>query len=111
MLRDVRVKRVLLISLVALSIILFRERWLALVGDVLVVQDTLKPADIIHVTAGEDYRTDYAFQLYRQGYVQTIFFTGGVCESHLTRHGARAKERALAQGCLSIQSLLTIQTL
>lgn len=98
MLHHARSRRVILISLVALSIILFREGWLALIGDFLVVQDTLKPADVIHVIAGEDYRTDYAFQLYRQGYGQTIFFTGGRCESHLTGHGARAKDRALAQG-------------
>ena len=61
MLHDVRSRRVILIGLVALSIILFRERWLALIGDFLVVPDTLKPADVIHVIAGEDYRTDYAF--------------------------------------------------
>ena len=95
-----RSKRIILISLIAVSIILvlFRERWLVLIGDFLLIQDTLEPADVIHVIAGEDYRTDYAFQLYRQGYAETIFFTGGRCGSHLSGHGARAKELALAQG-------------
>ena len=69
-----------------------------MIGDFLIVQDTLKPADVIHVIAGEDYRTDYAFQLYKQGYGKTVFFTGGWCESHLYGHGARAREKALAQG-------------
>lgn len=100
MFRLSRSKRIILLSLVAVSIILvlFRERWLVLIGDFLIIQDTLEPADVIHVIAGEDYRTDYAFQLYRQGYGETIFFTGGRCESHLNGHGARAKERALTQG-------------
>jgi uncharacterized SAM-binding protein YcdF (DUF218 family) len=95
-----RSKTIVLLSLVALSIslIFFRERILILIGDFLIVQDTLEPADVIHVIAGEDYRTDYAFQLYQQGYGKTVFFTGGWCESHLYGHGARARERALAQG-------------
>ena len=93
-------KRIILISLVALAIILFlsRERWLKWIGDFLIVQDTLKPADVIHVIAGEDYRTDYAFQLYQQGYGKMVFFTGGKCDFHLSGHGARAREKALVQG-------------
>ena len=100
MLKQSQSKRIILISLVALGIILilFREQWLILIGDFLIVQDTLKPADVIHVIAGEDYGTDYAFQLYQQGYGKTIFFTGGRCKSHLNGHGARAREKALAQG-------------
>ena len=95
-----RSKRLIFVSLVALSItlILFRERILVSIADFLIIRDTLKPADVIHVIAGEDYRTDYAFQLYRQGYGKTVFFTGGVCKSHLSGHGARAKEKALVQG-------------
>lgn len=99
-------KRIILIGLVALSISLavFRERWLILIGDFLIVQDTLKPADVIHVIAGEDYRTDYAFQLYQQGYGKTVFFTGGWCDIHLYEHGARARDKALAQG-LSLDAI------
>ena len=98
MLTVARLRRIMLISLVALGIILLREQWLTWIGDYLIVQDALKPADVIHVIAGDDYRTDYAFQLYQQGYGKTIFFTGGLCETHLNGHGARAKEKALAQG-------------
>lgn len=87
-------------SLVALTItfILTRDQWLTFIGRFLVVQDALEPADVIHVIAGDDYRTDYAFQLYQQGYGKTIFFTGGWCDIHLYEHGAHAREKALAQG-------------
>ncbi len=100
MLHRSRSKRIVIVSLVALSIslILFRERILISIGDFLIVQDTLEPANVIHVIAGEDYRTDYAFQLYRQGNGKTIFFTGGWCNIHLYGHGAHAREKALAQG-------------
>ncbi len=69
-----------------------------LTGDFLIIQDTLKPADVIHVIAGDDYRTDYAFQLYQQGYGKTVFFTGGWCDIHLYEHGMHAREKALVQG-------------
>lgn len=92
--------KVVFISLVALTItfILTRDQWLTFIGRFLVVQDALEPADVIHVIAGDDYRTDYAFQLYQQGYGKTIFFTGGWCDIHLYEHGAHAREKALAQG-------------
>jgi uncharacterized SAM-binding protein YcdF (DUF218 family) len=95
-----RSKRIILFSLVALSLsfALFRERWLMLTGDFLIIQDTLEPADVIHVIAGDDYRTDYAFQLYQQGYGKTVFFTGGWCDIHLYEHGTHAREKALLQG-------------
>ncbi len=69
------------LSLVALGVILvfFRERWLMRIGDFLYIQDTLAPADVIHVIAGDDYRTDYAIQLYKKGYGKELFFTGGWC--------------------------------
>jgi len=38
-----------------------------MIGDFLVVEDDLRPADVIHIIAGDDYRTDYAIQLYQQG--------------------------------------------
>jgi uncharacterized SAM-binding protein YcdF (DUF218 family) len=79
-------------------LILFREQWLMLIGDFLVIQDNLHRAEVIHVIAGEDYRTDYAIQLYEQGLGRTLFFTGGWCQTHLYRHGEHAKERSLAQG-------------
>jgi uncharacterized SAM-binding protein YcdF (DUF218 family) len=82
----------------AILLFLFREQWLGWIGNFLVVEDSLKPADVIHVIAGEDYRTDYAIQLYKNGYGNTLFFTGGWCDVHLYNHGEHAQERALAQG-------------
>jgi uncharacterized SAM-binding protein YcdF (DUF218 family) len=92
-------KMKILLGVAGLSIILvlFREQWLMLISDFLIVQDTLQPADVIHVIAGDDYRTDYAFQLYKQGYGKTLFFTGGWCDFHRYQHGEHAEERALAQ--------------
>jgi uncharacterized SAM-binding protein YcdF (DUF218 family) len=96
-----RSKRNVLIGLVALGGILlfaFRERWLLAIGDFLVLQDPLHPADVIHVIAGEDYRTDYAIQLYKQGLGKTLFFTGGWCTIHHYHHGEHGQARSLAQG-------------
>jgi len=67
-------------------------------GDFLVIRDDLWPADVIHIIAGEDDRTDYAIQLYKQGYGRQIFFTGGWCTFHGYYHGQHGAERAAAQG-------------
>jgi uncharacterized SAM-binding protein YcdF (DUF218 family) len=69
-----------------------------MIGKYLVVQDQLSPAEVIHVIAGEDYRTDYAIQLYKQGFANQIFFTGGWCNTHQYNHGQHGMERALSQG-------------
>jgi uncharacterized SAM-binding protein YcdF (DUF218 family) len=66
-----------------------------------VIQDSLHRADVIHVIAGEDYRTEYAIQLYQQGLGNTLFFTGGWCTVHLYRHGEHARELAIAHGVSS----------
>jgi uncharacterized SAM-binding protein YcdF (DUF218 family) len=76
----------------------FREQWLLSLGDFLVIQDHLHSADVIHVIAGEDYRTDYAIQLYKQGYGKMLFFAGGWCVYHHYKHGEHAQARSLAQG-------------
>jgi len=96
MLRSSRLRNLLLLIIVILGIgrVLFGERGLRQVGDFLVIQDTLRPADVIHVIAGEDFRTDYACRLYKEGYGKTIFFTGGWYDIHLQDHGARAREKA-----------------
>lgn len=86
------------LAFLALVLLLFREQWLPLIGNYLVIENTLEPADVIHVIAGDDYRTDYAIQLYRQGEAETLFFTGGWCNTHLYYHGEHAKERSLAAG-------------
>jgi len=86
------------VALLGAVLFLFRERILLAIGDFLIVQDELHPADVIHVIAGPDYRTDYAIQLYQQGYGRQIFFTGGWCSIHLGYHGEMGRRRALDQG-------------
>jgi uncharacterized SAM-binding protein YcdF (DUF218 family) len=83
---------------VALIFVLFPDLILSPIGDYLVIDDELSPAEIIHVIAGEDYRTDYAIWLYQQGKAKEIFFTGGWCDIHHYKHGQHGLERALAQG-------------
>ncbi len=94
-------KKIILITLAVLAgttLFVFREQWLLHIGDFLVLQDNLHTSDVIHVIAGEDYRTDHAIQLYKQGYGKMLFFTGGWCEKHHYYHGEHAKARTLAQG-------------
>jgi uncharacterized SAM-binding protein YcdF (DUF218 family) len=87
-----------LILLGGIALFVFRDKWRLFLGDILVVRDNLQCADVIHTIAGEDYRTDYAVQLYKQGYGKMLFFTGGWCETHKYEHGEHAKARALARG-------------
>lgn len=96
----VRVPAVAVLVAVCSGVILSRnqERVLRAIGEFLIVEDELVPADVIHVIAGEDDRTDYAIQLYKEGYARQIFFTGGWCEYHNYYHGEHARERALEQG-------------
>jgi uncharacterized SAM-binding protein YcdF (DUF218 family) len=84
--------------LLILLLTLFHEHWLSGIGNFLIVEDTLHPADVIHVIAGEDYRTEYALQLYEQGLGRTLFFTGGWCEIHHYKHGEHAQELSLGAG-------------
>jgi uncharacterized SAM-binding protein YcdF (DUF218 family) len=89
---------VVTVVLVCATLFLAREPILLAIGDFLVVQDKLQPADVIHVIAGSDYRTDYAIQLYQEGYGSKIFFTGGWCTFHHLYHGQHGRELALEQG-------------
>jgi uncharacterized SAM-binding protein YcdF (DUF218 family) len=68
------------------------------IGDFLLIQDDLTRVDVIHVIAGDDYRTEYAIQLYKQGYASRLFFTGGWCVYHDYYHGQHALQLALAAG-------------
>ena len=92
--------QVIIPAVVIVGVLLFgaREPILLAVGDFLVIQDTFQPADVIHVIAGPDDRTDYAIQLYKQGYGKRIFFTGGWCTFHGYYHGQHGTERATLQG-------------
>ena len=74
------------------------ERLLLAVGGFLVIRDNLHPADVIHVLSGPDYRTDYAIELYHQGYGEHIFYTGGWCPVIQGNHAERGRQRALDQG-------------
>jgi uncharacterized SAM-binding protein YcdF (DUF218 family) len=83
--------------LLLLTLVLIREPILFVIGDFLVVRDELQLADVIHVISGPDDRTDYAIQLYKEGYARQIFFTGGWCSFHNYYHGQHGRERALEQ--------------
>jgi uncharacterized SAM-binding protein YcdF (DUF218 family) len=87
-----------IIGLLFLSIFMFSEQIFTAIGNYLIIKDDLKPADVIHVIAGDDYRTFYAIDLYKQGYGNYIFFTGGWCRTHGWDHGTHARELALGQG-------------
>lgn len=88
----------LLVILALLVGVTFYEDILLAIGDLLVVEDELQPADVIHVIAGEDHRTNYAIQLFQEGYAEYIFFTGGWCEEDQYNHGEYSKELAVAAG-------------
>lgn len=92
------VKASLLIVFIISPLYLFRDQILLLFGNYLVVQDNLYTTDVIHVIAGEDYRTHYAIQLFNQGYAKRIFFTGGWCNIHQYYNGQHGKEIAVALG-------------
>ncbi len=76
----------------------FPAQTIGAIGDALIVRDNLAPVDVIHVIAGDDYRTQYAIQLYQQGYAKILFFTGGWCTFHGYYHGAHALQLALEAG-------------
>ena len=85
------------IALLGITFILNYEPILLAVGDFLVIQDKVHPADVIHVISGPDYRTDYAIHLYKKGYAKQIFFTGGWCPTIQANHGTHALSRAMEQ--------------
>lgn len=59
----------------------FRETVLLAVGNFLIVQNELEPADLIHVLGGGDVgRVDHGVALYKQGLGKQLFFTGGRVE-------------------------------
>jgi uncharacterized SAM-binding protein YcdF (DUF218 family) len=90
----------LTICLLVLFFVVFfsRETIYQAIGDFLVLEDELRPADVIHVIAGPDHRTDYAIQLYKQGLGKRLFFTGGWCIYHKYNHGEHAKQLGIEKG-------------
>lgn len=89
---------VVIVVLFVGTLFLVREPLLLAVGDFLVIQDDLQPADVIHVIAGQDHRTKYALKLYQQGLGKQLFFTGGWCNIHKYNHGEHTRQLALEQG-------------
>jgi uncharacterized SAM-binding protein YcdF (DUF218 family) len=89
-----------LFFLIALAVVLvfFHNQILLAIGDHLIISDDLHQADVIHVISGLDYRTDYAIQLYKEGYGQTLFFTGGWCDVIQGNHALRGEQISLLQG-------------
>jgi uncharacterized SAM-binding protein YcdF (DUF218 family) len=78
------------LALLVVAVCLLGRPVLLAIGDYLVVQDELVPADVIHVLSGADYRVDYASQLYQQGYGGVLFCTGrGAQAEHIRRRAIR----------------------
>jgi uncharacterized SAM-binding protein YcdF (DUF218 family) len=92
------VPSMMVIILVGVILSASYENVLSFIGDFLIVEDELQPSDVIHVIAGPDYRSDYAIQLYKEGYARQIFFTGTWCAIHQVNHSEHGRDRALEQG-------------
>jgi uncharacterized SAM-binding protein YcdF (DUF218 family) len=99
---------VLFITILFLAVTIFtlRQRILLGIGVFLIVQDPLHRADVMHVFAWPDHRSDYAIHLYKLGYEKRIFFTGGWCLDHHYYHREHSKERALEQG-IPLEAIVT----
>jgi uncharacterized SAM-binding protein YcdF (DUF218 family) len=89
---------VIVLCVLLIAVAMFDEQLQKGIGSFLIVEDNLVPADVIHVIAGDDYRTEYAIQLYQQGFTRKIFFTGGWCTQHGYYHGEHGKQLALSEG-------------
>lgn len=77
---------------------MIHDPFLLAMGNFLVVQDPLQPADVIHVISGLDYRTEYGIQLFKQGYGKALFFTGGWCAEIQGVHADRSTRLSMEQG-------------
>jgi uncharacterized SAM-binding protein YcdF (DUF218 family) len=89
---------ILSLVLTASLIYIFHNSILLAIGNFLIVQDRLQPADVIHVISGLDHRTHYAIQLYKQGYGTYLFFTGGWCAEIQGVHADRSTQQSIEQG-------------
>jgi uncharacterized SAM-binding protein YcdF (DUF218 family) len=88
----------LVAMLVVASVVAGRYFLLPALGSMLVVSDDLHHADVIHVLAMSDERIIHGTNLYRLGYADRIFFTGGWCsciQDTSANHGAKL---AMARG-------------
>jgi uncharacterized SAM-binding protein YcdF (DUF218 family) len=89
---------VIYLILIGSLLYMIREPVLLAIGNFLIVQDPLQPADVIHVISGLDHRTNYAIQLYEGGYGEYLFFTGGWCPEIQGVHAERSTQLSLEQG-------------
>ncbi|MCI0528607.1 MAG: YdcF family protein [Nitrospira sp.] len=79
-----------LVTLITLSAILDHKSILLNLSQFLLVkEEKLQPADVIHVLGGRSERTLYALQLYQRGYGRKILFTGEEVASFLKRFTLR----------------------
>jgi uncharacterized SAM-binding protein YcdF (DUF218 family) len=79
-------------------LLIFHEPILLAIGNFLIIRDQLQPADVIQVISGLDHRTNYAIQLYKQGYGKILFYTGGWCAEIQGVHAVRSTQMSLNQG-------------
>lgn len=89
---------------------LFRRPLLMAIGDFLVVEEEdLRPADLIHALGGNFERLDYAIFLYQNGYAPRLFITGSddaiAYRSYVIGRGVPAEDVAPA----SSQAINTYQ--
>jgi uncharacterized SAM-binding protein YcdF (DUF218 family) len=84
--------------LVGSLLYMFHTSILLAIGNFLIVQDPLQPADVIHVISGLDHRTYYGIQLFKQGYGKYLFFTGGWCAEIQGVHADRSTQLSIEQG-------------
>jgi uncharacterized SAM-binding protein YcdF (DUF218 family) len=76
--RRVKASLLGLATILALSTTILGHRTILMsLGQFLLIEEEeLRPADVIHVLGGRYERTRYTLQLYRQGYGHKLFFTG-----------------------------------
>lgn len=68
------------------------------IGDYLIIQDKPKKVDMIVTSSGAEYRTDYAIELYKQGFSSKLFFTGGYSEKNQRIEAEWSRRLALDAG-------------
>lgn len=96
--RSIVVLSLSLVIFISSTLMDFRAQLNSAIGNFLIIDDDLRPVDVIHVIAGHDFRAEYAIQLYKQGYAKLLFFTGGWCKGHGYFHGEHARQLAIEAG-------------
>jgi uncharacterized SAM-binding protein YcdF (DUF218 family) len=93
-----KIKRIIVFLLiVVLAAVLFFPV-LNLIGDYLIVPDSLEKVDLITAVSGPEYRIVYAADLYKKGLAKTLFFTGGYSEKNQRYEAAWSEYLATING-------------